>query len=142
MPRTMKAVTMSVEDVLAQFEAWDSENTRKLYARHGAGDYQYGVTLGNLRGLAKKLKTSHALALQLWATGNADAMILATMLKAPDQLSVKDIERMIKPIAYFRLIDESQAQTGIDEPLPGGDRRPFPPIYPKVPGHRGASREV
>ncbi len=97
---------MSFEEVFAQLEAWGSENTRKIYARMGAGDNQFGVTLGNLRALAKKLKTDHALALQLWATGNADAMILATMLMAPAQLSIKQIEGMVKPLTYYRLIDE------------------------------------
>ena len=102
----MKTATMSCEDVFAQLEAWGSESTRKMYARHGAGDNQFGVTLGNLRGLARKLKTNHGLALQLWATGNADAMILATMLMAPAQLSVKEIERMFRPLTYYKLIDE------------------------------------
>jgi hypothetical protein len=53
----MKALPMSFEDVFAQLEAWGSENTRKIYARYGAGDNQFGVSLGNLRGLAKRLKT-------------------------------------------------------------------------------------
>ncbi len=51
----MKAAQMSIEDVLAQLEAWGSENTRKIYTRYGAGDNQFGVTLGNLRSLAKEL---------------------------------------------------------------------------------------
>lgn len=86
-PLTLKTTTMSFEKVLSQLEAWGLENVRQMYARHGAGDNQFGVTLGNLRGLAKKLKTNHELALQLWGTGNADAMILgkieAEILSAP-----------------------------------------------------------
>lgn len=97
---------MSFEKVFSQLEAWGSENTRKIYARHGAGDNKFGVTLGNLRSLAKKLKSNHALALQLWATGNADAMILATMLMAPGELSAPEIENMVKPVTCFKLIDE------------------------------------
>ena len=102
----MKASSISFREVFAQLEAWGSENTRKIYARYGAGDNQFGVTLGNLRSLAKKLKTNHALALELWATGNTDAMILATMIMAPGQLSVQEIESMAKPLSYFKLIDE------------------------------------
>ena len=59
----MKAAPMSFEDVFAQLGAWGSENTRKIYAPHGAGANQFGVSLGNLRALAKKLKTDHELAL-------------------------------------------------------------------------------
>jgi hypothetical protein len=33
-------------------------------------------------------------------------MTLATMLMAPEQLSVKEIERLVKPLTYHKLIDE------------------------------------
>ena len=102
----MKTEIMSVDEVLTQLEAWGSENVRKLYASHGSGNNQYGVTLGKLRGLAKKPKTNPPLALQLWATGNSDAMMLAAMLMDPAQLSQKEIERMVEPLEYYKLIDE------------------------------------
>lgn len=102
----MNATTATLEDVLTQLEAWGSEKTRAVYARHGAPENQFGVHLGKVRGLAKELKTNHALALQLWATGNADAMTLATMLMDPAKLSAKECERMVKPLTYIKLIDE------------------------------------
>jgi hypothetical protein len=46
----------------AQLEAWGSEAVGKIYARQGAGENPYGVKPGDLRGLAKKLKTNHLLA--------------------------------------------------------------------------------
>lgn len=97
---------MTFEEVFAQLEAWGSESFRGIYARQGAGENQFGVKMGDLRGLAKKLKTNHPLALQLWASGNADAMILSTMLMASDQLSEAGIEAMLKPLEYYRLVDE------------------------------------
>ena len=102
----MKTTTMNLQDVMTQLEAWGSPNARKLFAKHGAGDNQFGVTLGKLRGLAKKLKTNHPLAMELWATENVDAMILATMLMAPDEVTAGEAERMLKPLTYFRLMDE------------------------------------
>lgn len=102
----MKAASMSLKEVLAQLEAWGSENTRNIYARYGAGENQFGVTLGNLRSLAKRLKTNHSLALQLWATGNTDARMLATMILAPDRLSAREVESLLKPLTYSKLVDE------------------------------------
>ena len=61
----MKPSSMNFADVFAQLEAWGSEGVRKIYAGYGAGDNQFGVTMGKLRGLAKKLKTNHGLAFQL-----------------------------------------------------------------------------
>ena len=34
---------------------------RRIYAKQGAGENQFGVKLGDLRGLAKKLKSAHLL---------------------------------------------------------------------------------
>jgi 3-methyladenine DNA glycosylase AlkD len=97
---------MSFEEVFAQLEAWGSEATRKIYARQGAGENQFGVQMGPLRGLARKLKSDHPLAMQLWATGNVDAMVLATMLMSSDQLSEQEVEEMVRSIFYYRLLDE------------------------------------
>jgi 3-methyladenine DNA glycosylase AlkD len=97
---------MSVENVLAQLEAWGSATTRRVNTADGAGDNQFGVKPGTLRRMADALTSHHTLALKLWATGNADAMILATMLLAPDRLSMRAVERMVKPLTYPRLVDE------------------------------------
>ena len=89
----MRTATMNLQDVMAQLKVWGSPNARKLFAQQGAGDNQFGVTLGKLRGLGKKLKSDHQLAMKLWTTENVDAMILATMLMTPAQLSAKEAER-------------------------------------------------
>ena len=102
----MKTTPMSFDDVYAQLDAWGSENARKIYARQGAGPNQFGVKMGDLRSLAKKLKINHPLAMQLWATGNIDAMILATMLMDSTQLAQQEIEAMLRSISYYRLVDE------------------------------------
>ena len=91
---------------MAQLEAWVSEGFRRVYIKQGSGDHLFGVRMGDLRGLARKLKTNHELGLQLWATGNVDAMVLATMLLSGEQLSAADIEPMLLPLTYYRLVDE------------------------------------
>lgn len=112
-----KTATMSCDDVLAQLEAWGSESVRKRYARDGAGDNQFGCKMGDLRALAKKLKTQHALGLALWATGNADAMILATMILAPDQLSADALDAMVRPLSFVYLLDELTFNVAAESPV-------------------------
>jgi 3-methyladenine DNA glycosylase AlkD len=75
----------TVQDVLHELEALGSEQTRKTYRRHGISGDMYGVSYANLGALRKRLKTNHALACQLWASGNHDARILATMIGDPAQ---------------------------------------------------------
>ena len=102
----MKNVQMSLGDVLTQLEAWGDEKARANYAKRGAGVNQFGVGIVKLHGLAKKLKRNHQLAMELWNTGNTDAMILATMIMDATELSIQEIKDMIKPITYSKLIDE------------------------------------
>lgn len=102
----MKAEPSSFEAVFAQLEKLGSENTRRIFAGYGAGENQFGVKLGDLRGLAKKLKTNHPLALRLWSTGNTDARMLATMIMAPERLTSAEIEEMARSLSYYRLLDE------------------------------------
>jgi hypothetical protein len=71
----------------------------------GAGDNQFGVSLGDIRTLAKKIKTDHDLALSLWDTGNVDAQFLATLLIQPKKLSAKEMDRMVRSISFVRVAD-------------------------------------
>ena len=71
--------------VMEELKALGSEQTRKTYGRHGVSGEAFGVKYGDLGKLTKKIKTDHALAKQLWATGNHDARILATMVADPQQ---------------------------------------------------------
>jgi 3-methyladenine DNA glycosylase AlkD len=63
----------------SQLEAQGDEKVRQRYVRDGAGDNVFGLLLGKIRGLAEKLGTNHGLGLELWATGNHEARILACM---------------------------------------------------------------
>ena len=60
---------MNLEEALTQLEAFGNEKVRARNARNGAGDNQFGVQLGDIRKLAKKIKTNHELGLALWETG-------------------------------------------------------------------------
>jgi len=102
----MKTASLTFEQVYQQLEDFGHESVRRLYAKQGAGANQFGVKLGDLRGLAKKLKKNHPLALQLWASGNSDAMILATMVMDPGQLTAADAQTMAEPLTYAKPLDE------------------------------------
>lgn len=74
------------QDVLQELQALGTEQNRKTYRRHGVGDDTYGVSYANLGALRKRIKINHALAQQLWLTGNHDARVLATMIADPKQM--------------------------------------------------------
>lgn len=100
---TLRAMT--VKQILTQLEALGNEKRRAHNSKHGAGDNQFGVQMGDIRTLAKKIKTNHALALELWDTNNIDARFLATLLLDPKKLSPADINRLVKSEKFVQVAD-------------------------------------
>jgi 3-methyladenine DNA glycosylase AlkD len=96
---------MTLDETLKQLEALGNEKVRAQNAKGGAGDNQFGVSLGDIRVLAKKIRTDHALALSLWDTGNVDAQFLATLLIQPKKLSAEALDRMVRSVTFVRVAD-------------------------------------
>jgi 3-methyladenine DNA glycosylase AlkD len=96
---------MTLKDTLKQLKALGTAKVRAQNAKSGAGDNQFGVSLGNIRVLAKQIRTDHALALSLWQTGNVDAQFLATLLMQPKKLSADEMDRMVRSVAFVRVAD-------------------------------------
>jgi 3-methyladenine DNA glycosylase AlkD len=104
-PAQTKSAATTLEETLRQLESLGNASVRAQNAKsgawgQGAGDNQFGVARGDLRTLAKKIKTNHELALALWKTGNVDAQLLATLLIKVNLLSADEMERMVKSITY------------------------------------------
>jgi 3-methyladenine DNA glycosylase AlkD len=96
---------MTLNETLKQLKALGTAKVRAQNAKSGAGDNQYGVSLGEIRVLAKKIRTDHALALSLWDTGNVDAQFLAALLIEPKKLSAEAMDRMVRSITFVRVAD-------------------------------------
>lgn len=96
---------MTVKETLKQLTALGTEKVRAQNAKGGAPDNQFGVSLGDIRTLSKKIRTDHPLALSLWETGNVDAQFLATLLIRPKKLSAKEMDGMVRSITFVRVAD-------------------------------------
>src|SRR4051812_41712137 len=100
-----KSATETLEGALRRLEALGNETTRKHNTRYGAGDNQFGVKHGDIRALAKTIKTNEALATALWQTGNVDAQLLATLLINPKGLSAEEVDRMVRSVSFAHVAD-------------------------------------
>ena len=96
---------MTLDETLKQLEALGNEKTRAHNTRYGAGDNQFGVKHGDIRGLAKKIKSDHELAMSLWETGNVDAQLLAILLIKPKSLSAEEVDGMVRSVAFAWVAD-------------------------------------
>jgi len=97
--------TMTPEETLQQLEALGNEKVRAQNTKHGAGDKQFGVRLGDIRKLAKEIKTNHELGRALWETGNIDARLLAILLVKPKSLSADELDSMVRSVTFSQVAD-------------------------------------
>ena len=86
---------MTAEDILAQLEALGTEQTRKTLMRHGAQEPVFGVRIGDMQPLRKKIGKNRHLALELFATGNYDAMSFAGLIADETAMTKKDLQSWV-----------------------------------------------
>ena len=98
-------LAMTVKEVLAQLEPLGDDARRKHNTKAGAPDNQFGVKLGDIRAIAKTIKTDHQLALKLWDTGNVEAQLLATLIIKPKSLSADELDTMTRSTTCAQVAD-------------------------------------
>lgn len=95
----------TLKDILEQLQSLTDEKTRSHNIRNGVGENQYGVKLGDLRKVAKRIKSDHNLAMELWKTENFDARMLALLIIKPNELTSKELDQMVRSVNYERVAD-------------------------------------
>lgn len=97
----------NLASIMAELEEKGSEQTRKTYARHGMpADKMFGVSVANLKIIAKTFKGQHALACELYETGNLDAMYLAGMVADGSQMTPKQLNEWAERAGNLQMISE------------------------------------
>ena len=96
---------MNSNEVQRALEAAGTAQNRKVYARHGVREPMFGVSYATQRKLAKRLGTDDLLAVELWASGNHDARILATTIADPAATKRSRVEVWMKDLDNYVLTD-------------------------------------
>ncbi|MFM9960931.1 MAG: DNA alkylation repair protein [Planctomycetaceae bacterium] len=87
---------MNAQEILATLKKLGKPQTAAIYRRHGSGDNVFGVLTSEIAKLQKKIKVDHALAMELWKTGNAEARVLALLIADPEKLTRADADRLLE----------------------------------------------
>lgn len=95
----------TTQEILAQLKSLGDAARRAHNTKAGAPENQFGVKLGDIRTLAKKIKLNHELALELWETGNVDAQLLATLLMKPQTLSTTQLNKLTRSTSCAQVAD-------------------------------------
>jgi 3-methyladenine DNA glycosylase AlkD len=96
-----------VAEVVDRLKARAQPDQLEGMARYGISvDHRLGVSIPELRRLAKELGRDHRLALGLWRTGIADARILASMVDDPAALTEAQMEKWVKDFDSWDVCDQ------------------------------------
>lgn len=96
---------MTAQEILDELRTKGSATTKKVLIKHGAREPFFGVKIADLKKIQKRVKTNHALALELFDTGVSDAMYLAGLIADDAKMTKRDLERWVKQ-AYWYMLSE------------------------------------
>ena len=97
----------SVKDVLDKLQSKAQPEQLKGMAKYGITvEQRLGVSVPDMRKLAKEIGKDHKLALDLWRTGIAEARIVAAMVGDPAKLTEEQMEDWVKGINSWDVCDQ------------------------------------
>ncbi|MGI5502634.1 DNA alkylation repair protein [Lentzea sp. CA-135723] len=92
----------TVAELMAELAALEDPRMRAVNEKHGD---DHGVNLTKLRAVAKRLKTQQDLAVELWATGDTAARLLALLIVRPKAFAQADLDAMLREASSPKVHD-------------------------------------
>jgi 3-methyladenine DNA glycosylase AlkD len=97
----------NVKTIMTELKKKGTEQARKIYARHGMDKERVlGVSVADMKTIAKTIKGQQALACELYDTGIMDAMYLAGMVADGSQMSKKQLHSWAEGAVGLQMIAE------------------------------------
>jgi 3-methyladenine DNA glycosylase AlkD len=97
----------SLRSIVDELRSRGSEKTRITYVRHGMpADRVFGVSVADLKAIAKTIKGQQVLACELYATGIMDAMYLAGMVADGAEMTRKQLQSWADGAVSMSMISE------------------------------------
>ncbi|AXL10987.1 DNA alkylation repair protein [Microbacterium foliorum] len=83
----------TVAEALAELATLEDPKMRAANEKRGD---DHGMNLSRLRTLAKRIKTDHPLATELWATGETGPRLLALLVCTPKRFTADELDAMLR----------------------------------------------
>jgi 3-methyladenine DNA glycosylase AlkD len=88
---------MTAKEILEELKPLGSESYKKmLFNNYGVKEPCFGVKIGDLKKIQKRVKKDYQLALDLYDSGNYDAMYLAGLIADDTRMTKKDLQRWVE----------------------------------------------
>ena len=86
---------MNAKAILEELKPLGSESYKRVIFDHGVAEPCFGVKVSDLQKIVKRIKKDYQLALDLYDTGNYDAMYLAGLIADDAQMTKADLQRWV-----------------------------------------------
>jgi len=97
----------SVEEVLKKLESQAMPDKVQGMARYGmTAERRLGVSVPNMRSIAKETGKDHDLALRLWEIGIPEARIVAAMVDRPEELTERQMDEWVAGLNSWDVCDQ------------------------------------
>ena len=98
---------MDYENVIEHLNGMANAANVTGMARFGINsDNTLGISIYDLRPLAKKIGKNHQLAIRLWASGIHEAKILASFIDEPHEVTEEQLEAWVKDFDSWDVVDQ------------------------------------
>ena len=98
---------MQYDDILKKLKSLSDPKAVAGMARYGINtENTYGISIPNLRKMAKEIGTDHTLAQQLWASNIHEARILASMIDELEMVTEEQMESWVKNFDSWDVCDQ------------------------------------
>lgn len=100
-------MVLKINIILSNLESLSNPEVVNGMNRFGINPKKtYGISIPNLRKIAKEIGKDHKLAQELWSTEIHEARILASMIDIPDNLTNGQMEKWVKDFDSWDLCDQ------------------------------------
>ena len=100
-PRERAKQIMTAKVILAELKPLGSDGYKRVMFNHGVKEPCFGVKISELQTIQKRIRKDYQLALDLYDTGNYDAMYLAGLVADDAKMTRKDLQHWVAK-AYCR----------------------------------------
>ena len=107
---------MTKDEVLKELEQYGNPSTKNTFLKHGAKEPFFGVKVGDMKKIQKKVKTDHKLANELYNTGNSDAMYLAGLIADAGSITEAELNKWAKKASWHMISEYTVPWLAADSP--------------------------
>ena len=105
-PRGKSSDKMDAASAIEWLKSRGTKAKRDGMARYAIpSDRAFGVSMGDIQGLARRVGRNHEVAAELWATGWYEARMLAAYVEEPDQVTPAQMDRWCRDFDNWAICD-------------------------------------